>query len=351
MPNKKDAPALVVEITEETLTQDQEIIFFSQGSDIKHLVPRDNNLDHRRFSDDKKLFLIELNKTFDNNLLSYEGANFNPYPLLVDEKLTKQMVHLHGLLIEAVNQVVRNYLIDKDIQAIISLPDRVVKLLELANETDYQIGAIRPDFLIDKVGNLKICEINARFPLNGFIMSEHLNEVVFQQNLVTSGMDSIDENNQITKLITNFFDLTKPISILKDKEKGYDINFLESHLKELSKQAVIQVVSPQQLTVDKSGIHNETNYCNQFVLELSQAELLGMNADVLTKIVSSSRYFNDIRTIFIGHDKRLLTVLRDEQIMKKYLSAEQFQQLQDYIIPTYILDEKVQKSIINDPAS
>src|SRR6185437_7103311 len=192
---------------------------------IKHLVPS-KTLGYRRFIDDKKSLLAALIKKY-NDLSSYSSANFSPYPILVSDKIIKQVFHLHCLLIEAIKKVVKNYLADKDIQALVNLPDKAIRLLQLADNKDYEIGAIRPDFLIDKTGSIKICEINARFPVNGFIMSQRLSEVAFHQKF-GDGVEPINENKRIITLVSNFFDLTKPITIVKDKEGAYDIHLLRS---------------------------------------------------------------------------------------------------------------------------
>ncbi len=58
---------------------------------------------------------------------------------------------------------------------------------------------------------------------------------------------------------------------------------------------------------------------NQFIFELHQDEILSLPKDILNKILKSCKYFNDLRTIFIAHDKRLLTILSRDDILSDYL--------------------------------
>jgi hypothetical protein len=73
----------------------------------------------------------------------------------------------------------------------------------------------------------------------------------------------------------------------------------------------------------------------QFAIECSQAELLAMDRDILTKIISYP-HLNDIRTIFLAHDKRMLSVLTSPDIMSDYLAASDVRLLMDCIVPTYV---------------
>ena len=68
---------------------------------------------------------------------------------------------------------------------------------------------------------------------------------------------------------------------------------------------------------DENGLETEIK---QFILELHQDEILSLPKNILKTIVKSTKYFNDLRTIFIAHDKRLLTILSRDDILADYLS-------------------------------
>ena len=53
-----------------------------------------------------------------------------------------------------------------------------IALLERADGLPYRPGALRPDFLVDTAGAFRVCEVNARFPTNGFMCSYFTNEAV-----------------------------------------------------------------------------------------------------------------------------------------------------------------------------
>lgn len=93
----------------------------------------------------------------------------------------------------------------------------------------------------------------------------------------------------------------------------------------------------------KSSFFLEKNYF-QTILNLHQEELLKLKPSLLNEITTQN-YFNDVRTIFIVHDKRFLSILSNRAIMSNYISPEKYNRLATYIIPTYILNADIIQSI------
>ena len=60
----------------------------------------------------------------------------------------------------------------------LALPPPFVELLRHADPHPFRPGALRPDFLLDADGVPRVCEVNARFPTNGFLCSYYTNQVV-----------------------------------------------------------------------------------------------------------------------------------------------------------------------------
>lgn len=75
-------------------------------------------------------------------------------------------------------------------------------------------------------------------------------------------------------------------------------------------------------------------HCNR----LYQDELIALPPEILTAIVRCT-HINDMRTIFLAHDKRMLGVLTDPDIMKDYVSQEDIEILQRHIVKTYVCGE------------
>lgn len=202
-------------------------------------------------------------------------------------------------------------------------------LLDLyANKPYHNVGSYRPDFLHEAdTLTPRLCEINARFPLNGYLLTQFGCSAVFKtlQTLDTSnhlGLDRIRSLDTILDNLKNGFDLEKPIAILKHKEHGHDVHLFASLLPN------VHFVRPGELAVsqdgkkllvrtnDKKNKQNIEIHIDQFICELHQQELLALPERILELLVKSSRVVvNDLRTIMIGHDKRFLTLLSQDSFL------------------------------------
>lgn len=141
-------------------------------------------------------------------------------------------------------------------------------------------------------------------------------------------------NRKHLEIFRQFFDCKYPIHILLNKEKIFEIQLLKKMLFRLK----FKFMLPDNLL-----FKNKKNNL-QMILNLHQEELINLESNLLNKLIKQI-YFNDIRTIFIVHDKRFLSILSNPSIMSKYLSSEKYNRLKAYIIPTYILNNEVVEHI------
>ena len=59
----------------------------------------------------------------------------------------------------------------------------------------------------------------------------------------------------------------------------------------------------------------------------------------MEKLIQQNLYFNDIRTLILIHDKRVLAVMYDAQIMNDYLDEEEYSFLRKYLIPSFVITD------------
>jgi hypothetical protein len=129
--------------------------------------------------------------------------------------------------------------------------------------------------------------------------------------------------------------------ILKSKEQGYDIHLFEQYwTKKYSQQCLF--IDPKQLKLEnKKLIDQKTNYfIEQFIFELHQDEILDLSDEILELILTDKQlnYINDLRTIFILHDKRLFSLLSNQQFLYALLNTQQ--QTFTQLIPiTYVINK------------
>ncbi|EWC43785.1 hypothetical protein DRE_07350 [Drechslerella stenobrocha 248] len=256
------------------------------------------------------------------------------------------MSHLQGVsesLHAAISDIVRRWWGDPRFSKAIKLDptvERVLKRLELEGVA-WKSGSWRPDFLIE--GNsettsprIKICEVNARFGFNGFFYCQ----TVFQyyKNRASPFQPAL---SKFSDTFGNLFDNTQPIHILKGREAGFDIHYLPQALPSrvvFAEPSQIQIVSTQTGNKLVHTVEGRETEIIQVVSELHQDEILSLSEDLLWEVSIRSR-INDLRTIMLVHDKRMLAIVRQELgdlVLRGVLSSSEATLLADSIPDTLL---------------
>ncbi len=263
-------------------------------------------------------------KTMGNNANWYCNS-FNPYPIAISPQDFHHHQLLQSCLHRAITAVVANYAADERLQRLLSVPEPVASRLEQL-QSEYKIGSYRPDFVHDTNCSIKICEINARFPTNGYYISHYLGQCIPRLTYIPSSVQPLQGMGSIPDTLLSRFKPGSNISILKGREKGWDIHFFKREL-------AMRGYSIKELAPEGSHM---TGAHDGYVLELHQDELTN-RLDVISRMTDSTPGFNDLRTIFLVHDKRLLAVFHDESIMKDYVSEDDIITLKDNVAESHVI--------------
>lgn len=258
----------------------------------------------------------------------------SPYPFVVDPVTLTEANKLHQTLYRALNAVVGAYFHDSRIREILQLSAKAEAVLRQTNPESYSPGSFRPDIIIDNQGAMHVCEINARFSTNGFFISYGLNQMLSDLSYAST-FAPIPSLHQTPKVFSDFFDANFPIVILKGREPGGDIHFAADSLR--SKGYSVRFARPESLYVHDEKLYDEQGVIDQTILELHQDEIEALSFETLSALARLRRSLNDLRTVFIVHDKRLLAVLRDENIMGELLNHADCARLRAHIIQTDIV--------------
>jgi len=257
--------------------------------------------------------------------------------VILSSEYSQKMNRLCSVLNKACKAIVLNYFEDERIRKYYQLDEGLEALLKKCNNQSYNQGFYRPDFLYDKNDQPKICEIGARYPLNGWMISYYLKLIQIQTNNNEVSGNAVSNLENLVDDLYDQFSTHKKVVLIHDDEKGTEIFYLQ---KELAKRD-IELISakPQDLLISNDLIYVNGEPVSQFILEMDREELKKISPDVIDKLISKNRYFNDIRTLILIHDKRVLAVMYDGQIMKDYLSEEEYHFLQKYLIPSFVITE------------
>lgn len=301
--------------------------------------------DHRRDHDalQRALRLVE-------PAMGWYGERTAPYPVTVASADVVVLDRLYRVIARAIDAVIEHYFHDERLRAILSLPPPLVELLRRIDGRPYRCGALRPDFLLDLDGEPQVCEVNARFPTNGFICSFYTNEVV-------EGLDHVKDaratavpglRRTLDALASRFE--PGPLVVLLEREGGTEVFLLVDELRRRGIDA--RTRRPGELRVEHGAIVDDAGPVEQFILELERDELLGVPLELFDALAGCERTFNDVRTLILGHDKRMLAVLSDRSVMADLLDADDVELLSRHIIPTFnAADPRVAGPLREDPSS
>jgi hypothetical protein len=263
-------------------------------------------------------------------------AAFSKNPVKVSADYILQMNRLCEILNKSFEAIVAHYFSDSRIRDIYQLDAGLENILQLASTQPYQVGFFRPDLLFDQNGQAKICEIGARYPLNGWILSFFTTQ--FFDSVAEKKKEELNRNQQLQALVEDIcglFPAKDTIALLHDQEKGTEVFYFKNEFQERGFHFI--QAKPQDLVVKEDTIYAGNDPVYQFIFEMDREELRKFRPEVLEAIVSQGIYFNDIRTLILIHDKRVLVTLFNEAIMRSYLSAEEYAFLRPFLINSQII--------------
>lgn len=298
---------------------------------------------HLNYSD----LLPQLEKYFKN--IPFNGKNtFMNVPVEVDAPQLESYRKLCGILERALHQVVSHYFEDDRIRDIYRLDAELESILQIAAPTPYKVGLYRPDFVIDKNGQSRICEIGCRYPLNGWMLSYYMNLIMDK----FSGPDwqAIPNQTQFVQEISEGLDFTQPLYYVHEDEKGTEAYQFFDELN--THGFAIADISPKKLKVSNGKLTVNGAPVTQLILEMDREELKRINPEVIQALVQSKKCLNDVRSLILVHDKRVLSVLYNQDIMLDYINEEDYNFLRRFLIPSYTLDsEQIRHQIMHSTSN
>lgn len=269
--------------------------------------------------------------------VSWYCDRFSPYPLRLGAAEVERLHRLRGAINRALIRLVEGYLDDPRLQARLRLPESHLALLRRAAHHPYRVGSFRPDLLLDETGEWRVCEINARFPVNGYIFGDYLNRIVPRLDYLDGAGETAQPAGRVVEAIAARFRVGEPLTVLRDREYGMDMHFL---LPELERRGIpCRVRPPSALSVRDGVIHDGEQPLRQFLLELERDELLTMEPALFDALAACADRFNDPRTLLLVHDKRMLALLGDARLMADYVDAADVELLAHHILPTHPADD------------
>lgn len=303
-----------------------------------------SSLGHDEFSNHQREFLSCMGPI--KRFLPYEDVCFNPYPVVVPAMLSQQLQQLAELLIKSLGFIATHYIDSHQMRSKMPLPKRFFPLLEAAKAQPYKMGTIRPDIIFGDAGSIKVCEVNARFPLNGMTISQQLNTATQGASYLSwEGYNPYEQSQAICSRILSRFPLDQTLVRVSKSEVGGESQYFLNEFNNLDGKYL--QAQPEQLILDAGSVNFDNLSVNNFVLEIDREELFNFDQETITHIIKSCNYINDVRTLILIHDKRVLSLVNDPDIMRPFLKDDEHAFVQSYLLQGRELSDPAELSQVS----
>lgn len=289
----------------------------------------------RQFLHDRSSLFAEMKGLFKK--LTWQMEQFNPYPFTVSPQQYILLRNIGQAIFAGLQVVVKNYLNDLEMQEKLPLDEAFLSLIHQASTAPYKVGCFRPDFLFDHTGEVRICEINARFSANGFLVSYALDSALEKARYLDTAELKFGAAlglNKIRRSLISEWQSVRNLALVLTHEVATEMTLLLGDLE-------FDQIHPSQL---------KPSQYDRVILEMDRQDLLAIPQPTVTWMIETQAARNDLRTNILAHDKRMLSILGDPSIMERYLPKDQVTLLSKHIIPTYAADnEDIRERALQSP--
>jgi hypothetical protein len=204
--------------------------------------------------------------------------------------------------------------------------DEVYTILSRCRDVPYRTGTYRTDFLIDEHKQIKLIEITCRFALNGLLRAGFLHLLAERWLQDNPQVRRVDQYSALFGDLQTYLGDFSHVCFLKDD------SFNESRYF----RPVFENAGYPVHVLELDDIPNRLDLLDHaaVIAQLRHDELCGLPPHALDKIIHSN-LINDLRTVFLIHDKRFFSVLGNSAFLGRAMSTADAERFRTHLVPTW----------------
>ncbi len=244
------------------------------------------------------------------------------HPLLIRPRTDQQVARLQKIMYKIISHFVNHY---PQYESLMPLDDKAKRVLHFFKDKEYYPGSYRTDFIIDENLQFKLIEITCRFALNGFWLSgfmEGMTEEYCRQRNIPHEIRYESFLRYLHRRMVG-----KEIVILSHKGKSEESRHYQSILEDAGMN--VRKIYLEETEEELKNIEHKF-----FITEFNQEDYFQLS-DFALEQLAKAEIINDLRTVFLIHDKRFFSILGNADIRNAILSEEEIELLDQFYIPTY----------------
>ncbi|MCR4824534.1 MAG: hypothetical protein K5849_04160 [Bacteroidales bacterium] len=263
-----------------------------------------------------------------SDLAPYYLRWFHDRPVGITSARRGELRRLHAILYRCAEYFSLNY--QDFVPSKMPLGPREMAVLEQQSRYPFRAGTWRPDYLVTRDGELKLCEITSRFFAHGIFLSW------FGEYAADRFMERFPGKKRETvypELLDYMRELPqgrRRICVLKSADRTSEIRLYKRFYESFG--CTLEIFEADEVEPRRSEWSREGTFV---VSALNQRDLLRFQPDTLRAMMDTGMV-SDFRNIFLIHDKRFMQLWFDDAFTSRCLDAEQTAFLRAHAIRTWV---------------
>ena len=246
-------------------------------------------------------------------------------PLAIRKETNDRLARIQQLFHRCVRHLAEHY--DRYL-GLMPVSDRVADILALSRSKPYRPGTYRTDFIVDETNQIRLIETTCRFAMNGYFTSGFFIHDLADRYL--AGRPEIRKIDAYTPFYDRFMEYFRPfdhVCLLKGADDRNDTKFVIPVFEKAG--FPVRVIPAADVPA------RTTEFRGAAVLgELSHDEICALPTETVEAIVAADS-MNDLRTVFLIHDKRFFALLTHAAFLNEALAPAEIEEIRPFLIPTY----------------
>lgn len=255
-------------------------------------------------------------------------AFFEPWtyetPLVVSPETHQNLIKVHDFMYRSVKHYVNNH---SAYEHLAPVSDRVKEILGFESRKEYIPGTYRTDFIVNTENQIKLIEITCRFVFNGLFATGYFDILADKYLRKNPDIRKTDVYSPFFRYFTGLIEKYSSFCFITGENQKNDSRYLIPILKAMGME--VTSIDSQQLSGKEHLLSGSL-----VILELAQSEIESLTSTSLHAIIDAD-HMNDLRTIYLIHDKRFFAVLGNHEFLNAALGQQDADEFRRYLIPTY----------------
>ena len=278
-----------------------------------------------------------------SDLAPYYLHWYHARPVGITPARRDELRRLHAVLYRCAEHFALHY--EDYVPGRIPLSDKELEILSLQAERPFRAGTWRPDYLVTRDGELKLCEITSRFFAHGIFMScfaEYAADAFMER---FPGRERESRYGELMEYMRGLPGARRRMYVLKSADRTSEIRLYRRFYESLG--CSFTVLEADEVEARRSEWAREGTFV---VSALNQRDLLGFGMDTLRAMIDVGMV-SDLRNILLLHDKRFMRLWFDDGFTSRCLSAPDAAFLRAHAIPTMVCCEEDAAGMLEDAYS